>query len=108
MSLTAILKKIEKVDQKHKEIIMRYNSASRECPRQHELEREEQEDQRIFGILLSIKVTLAPRYSASSSREKRISYRKPGLALLFLSVSSHRASAKGRSGKVPMKNEPIV
>lgn len=49
MSLTAILKKIEKVDQKHREIIQRYNSASRECPHQFELEKEEQEDQRIFG-----------------------------------------------------------
>lgn len=39
MSLTAILKKIEKVDQKHKEIVTRYNSVSKLCPRQEDLER---------------------------------------------------------------------
>jgi hypothetical protein len=34
MSLTAILKKIEKVNQKHSEIQQRYNSSSKGCPRQ--------------------------------------------------------------------------
>lgn len=62
MSLTAILKKIEKVDQKHREIIQRYNSASRECPHQFELEKEEQEDQRIFGKWLLIKVIQDRRF----------------------------------------------
>lgn len=37
MSLTAILRKIEKVNSKHKEINLRFNSSSRGCARQTEL-----------------------------------------------------------------------
>jgi len=41
---------------------MRCSSASRKCPHQHELEKEAQEDQRIFGKVYLIQDILALKY----------------------------------------------
>jgi hypothetical protein len=39
MSLTSILKEIERVNKKHREVERRYNRKSKNCPRQEDLQR---------------------------------------------------------------------
>lgn len=49
MSLTAILKQVDRVNDKQRQVELRYNRKSRGCPRQNDLINEAEEDRRIYG-----------------------------------------------------------
>ena len=70
MSLTSILKEIDRVNRKQVEVEKRYNRRSKGCPRQEDLQREEQEDQHIFGTSPTIQVTPIRRCSPCSIKPR--------------------------------------
>ncbi len=67
MSLTSILKEIDRVNRRQDEVERRYNRSSKGCPRKEDLQREEQEDQHIFGITYITQVTPTHKCSPSST-----------------------------------------
>lgn len=50
MSLTAILKKLDKLNLRHQALNQRYNPNSRACPRRGDLKDEDRQDQLTFGM----------------------------------------------------------
>jgi len=76
MSFTSIVKRIEKINQKHKEIELRYNRRGKTCPRQDDLLREEQEDKHIYGTSITTKVTLTLNYCICSSKDHKKCWKK--------------------------------
>lgn len=84
MSFTSIVKRIEKINQKHKEIELRYNRRGKTCPRQDDLLREEQEDKHIYGTSITTKVIHTLNYYLYSSKDLKKCWKKQDHALQLI------------------------
>lgn len=92
MSLTSILKEIDRVNSKQIEVEKRYNRRSKGCLRQEDLRREEQEDHHIFGNSSTTKAIRTHRCSPCSTRQRAPTLTIHGLALLPMLILSSRTT----------------